>query len=297
MTDLSSPDAPREALLAALAWQVEMGVDEVVCEAPQDRFAEHAAALAEQEAKRAAQAEAQAPGPAAAQPAARSAAQPGAAPARAAAPDEPRTEAARLSAAAMDLPALEAAVRAFDRCPLKQGARNTVFADGTPGAPLMIVGEAPGRDEDREGKPFVGRAGQMLDAMLAGIGRTRAAEDPGRAVYITNLVYWRPVQNRTPSDDETAMLLPFLERHIELARPRAVLLAGGVGAKALLRTSTGILRLRGKWRRWNGVPVLPTLHPAYLLRQGEKKREAWRDLLSLAAFLDGEDVTFEDAPA
>jgi len=218
----------------------------------------------------------------------------GAAPARPRLDDAP-AEAARLAAEAGDVPALEAAVRAFDRCPLKQGARNTVFADGTPGAPLMIVGEAPGRDEDREGKPFVGRAGRMLDAMLAGIGRARHAEDPEKAAYITNLVYWRPVQNRTPSDDETTMLLPFLERHIELAKPRAVLLAGGVSAKALLRTSTGILRLRGRWRRWNGVPVLPTLHPAYLLRQGEKKREAWRDLLSVAAFLDGEDVQFEDA--
>ncbi|MEM1315490.1 MAG: uracil-DNA glycosylase, partial [Pseudomonadota bacterium] len=204
------------------------------------------------------------------------------------------TEARSAAAAADDLPALEAAVRGFERCALRATARQAVFADGNPAARVMVVGEAPGRDEDREGKPFVGRAGRLLDRMMAAIGLDRRAEAPDAAVYVTNLVYWRPVENRTPSDDEAAMLLPFLERHIELARPDVVLLAGGSPAKALLRTTVGITRMRGKWRRWNDVPCLPVFHPAYLLRNGEKKREAWRDLLALRAMLDGETPRFED---
>ncbi|MEM6441622.1 MAG: uracil-DNA glycosylase, partial [Pseudomonadota bacterium] len=203
-------------------------------------------------------------------------------------------EARALAAAAPDLAALEAAVRGFERCRLRDGARQAVFADGRADAPVMVVGEAPGRDEDREGRPFVGRAGVLLDKMMAAIGLDRRARTAEDGVYVTNLVYWRPVGNRTPSDDEASMLLPFLERHIELAAPRALLLAGGVPAKALLRTSVGITRLRGTWRRWNGVPCLPVFHPAYLLRNGEKKREAWRDLLALRAMLDGDAPTFEE---
>jgi len=148
------------------------------------------------------------------------------------------------------------------------------------------VGEAPGREEDREGRPFVGRSGQLLDRMLAAIGLSRRAETPETAVYITNVIPWRPLENRTPSDDEISMLAPFARRHIELARPEALLLLGNAPTRALCETTTGITRMRGKWREVLGIPALPTFHPAYLLRQPQLKREAWRDLLALRARLD-----------
>jgi DNA polymerase len=152
----------------------------------------------------------------------------------------------------------------------------------------MIVGEAPGRDEDREGKPFVGRSGALLDRMMAAIKLSRDAEAPGDAVYITNLSPWRPLENRQPSGDEAAMLVPFLARHIELARPEFLLLLGGAPWKALMQTDTGITRARGNWTRWRGIPVMPSFHPAYLLRYPARKREAWLDLQRLRAALDGE---------
>jgi DNA polymerase len=160
----------------------------------------------------------------------------------------------------------------------------------------MIIGEAPGREEDIAGKPFVGRSGQLLDRMLAAIGLGRASEDLSRAVYITNVLPWRPVGNRTPAGDEVAMLLPFLRRHVELAAPRVLVLMGASAAGALLGEGPGILRRRGQWAKVAGfgpapLPVLPTLHPAYLLRNPAAKRMAWRDLLALGAWLDGEGET------
>jgi uracil-DNA glycosylase family 4 len=176
---------------------------------------------------------------------------------------------------------LEAAVRAFEGCALKRTAKNTVFADGVAGAPVMIVGEAPGADEDRLGKPFVGVSGQLMDRMFEAIAMSRE-----RDLYITNILFWRPPGNRTPTLAEQAICMAFTRRHIELARPKVLVLAGGTAAKSVLDTTEGIMRLRGKWTSLSlddgsVVPTLPTFHPAYLLRTPASKRQSWSDLLSL----------------
>ena len=150
----------------------------------------------------------------------------------------------------------------------------------------MVIGEAPGREEDRAGLPFVGRSGQLLDRMLAAIGLSRRSEDPGAAAYITNTLPWRPPGNREPSADEVAMMLPFLHRHIELKAPEVLLLVGAASVRTLMQTGEGITRMRGRWLDWRGVPVIATFHPAALLRDGTKKRDAWADLLMLRARLD-----------
>jgi DNA polymerase len=196
-------------------------------------------------------------------------------------------EAARdLAAAANDLSELQAAIAGFEGCPLRySGARQAVFARGEPHAPVMVVGEGPGGEEDEQGAPFVGRAGKLLDKMLAAAGLT------GR-VFITNTVFWRPPGNRTPTPEEQASCMPFVERAIELVQPKYLLLAGGASAKAMLRTNEGILSLRGRWSVWTSgdgrltVPALPTLHPAFLLRQPQAKKKAWADLLSLSVKLE-----------
>ena len=191
---------------------------------------------------------------------------------------------------ANSLEELAAVLRGFEGSPLKHGARSFVFQDGLPGARVMVIGEAPGVDEDRVGKPFVGRAGQLLDRMLAAIGLSRTAPAPEEAAYITNILPWRPTGNRTPTEAESALFLPFVERHIELAKPDFIFSLGNTPTKALLDTSTGIKRMRGRWVRHaaTGLPLLPSFHPAYLLRQPADKRLAWRDLLVLRAALDGE---------
>jgi DNA polymerase len=176
---------------------------------------------------------------------------------------------------------LEQAVRAFEGCALKRTAKNTVFADGVAGAPVMVVGEAPGADEDRLGKPFVGVSGQLMDRMFEAIGMSRE-----RDLYITNILFWRPPGNRTPTLSEQAICLAFTRRHIELARPKVLVLAGGTAAKSVLDTTEGIMRLRGKWTSLglddgSTVPTLPTFHPAYLLRTPASKRQSWSDLLAL----------------
>lgn len=253
--------------LAALTWQVELGADTAISETPVNRFDLAAAP----------------------RPAPPAASRPRPAPAPIPAPPPPTTPGngtAALAAACADLPALRAAMDAFHGCALRQGARNLVFADGNPRASLMVVGEAPGRDEDRAGLPFVGRSGQLLDRMLAAIGRARTAEDPARAAYITNVLPWRPPQNREPSADEVAMMLPFLHRHIALAAPRVLLLVGATSARTLLATGEGITRLRGRWTDWQGVPVMATFHPAALLRDGTKKRDVWMDLMAVRERLD-----------
>lgn len=190
-------------------------------------------------------------------------------------------ETARETAArCQSLQDLRAALAGFDLCPLKQTAKNLVFSDGNPAAKVMFVGEAPGRDEDIQGLPFVGRSGQLLDRMLASIGLSREEN-----AYIANVLPWRPPGNRTPTDGELAMCRPFIERHIELMNPEVLVFLGGVSAKQLLNTSTGIMRLRGKWAVYKAggkeIPALPVFHPAYLLRQTAQKRLAWRDLLKL----------------
>ena len=248
------------AELAALAWQLELGADEAIGEAPVDRFAE-----------------ADLPMP-----------RPPAPPAVLEDVAEAEAGTAAIAAACGDLAALRTAMAAFDGCALKKGARNLVFADGRPDARVMLVGEAPGREEDARGLPFVGRSGQLLDRMLAAIGLSRRAEDPGAAVYITNVLPWRPPVNRDPSGDEIAMMVPFLFRHIELAAPEVLVLMGAPAARVVLGTTTGIMRLRGQWTVWRDLPVLPMVHPASLLRDPARKRLAWADLLALRAWLDGE---------
>lgn len=199
------------------------------------------------------------------------------------APSAAETEARRASRQASTLEALEKALRDFDGCGLKATATNLCFYRGAPQARLMLIGEAPGRDEDLAGKPFVGRAGQLLDKMLAAIGLDESQ------VHITNIVYWRPPGNRTPTPQEALACRPFLERQMELVRPDAVVVLGGAAAKEVFAVTDGIMRLRGKWRQIKIgerlVPAVATLHPAYLLRTPAAKQLAWADLLSVKSKL------------
>jgi DNA polymerase len=256
--------------LALLDWQAELGATEAICDAPVDRYA-----LPEK-------LDAPGKGTPPSQPAEMTAE---------ASPLDAVAEAEKHAAAAQDLDSLRDALARFEHCALKRGARNLVFSDGTPGADVMIVGEAPGRDEDREGRPFVGRAGQLLDRMLEAIDMGRGNQQ--NPVYITNVLPWRPPQNRDPSPEEIAMMRPFLLRHIALANPKVLVIMGNISAQALLG-KRGITRLRGAWTEAAGLPALPMFHPAYLLRQPTAKREAWADLLSLKARLltghDGENL-------
>jgi len=189
------------------------------------------------------------------------------------------------AAAANNLAELRAALEAYDGCGLKRTATNTVFADGTPAGGILFIGEAPGRDEDRIGKPFVGRAGQLLDKMLLSIGLDRNVN-----AYITNVINWRPPDNRDPSPEEAAQCLPFLRRHIELADPGLIVLLGAVAARHVVGLSDGIMKMRGRWLEYRVgtrmVPLMPTLHPAYLLRQPAHKKLAWRDLQAIAARME-----------
>ncbi len=195
---------------------------------------------------------------------------------------DPVAIARRMAADADSLDALKAGLQGFDHCEIKKGARNLVFADGNPEARVMVIGEAPGRDEDQQGKPFVGRAGQLLDAMFDAIDHGRShAQNP---IYITNILPWRPPQNRDPKPDEVDMLLPFVEKHVSLVNPDILVLMGNISCSALLG-ERGITKLRGHWRDVLGRPALPMFHPAYLLRTPEAKRDAWHDLLMLQAKL------------
>jgi uracil-DNA glycosylase len=193
-------------------------------------------------------------------------------------------DAARNAASLEDL---RAALGRFDGISLRKTATNLVFADGNPSAEVMVVGEAPGADEDRQGKPFVGVSGQLLDRMMAAIGLDRTT------FYITNVCFWRPPGNRKPTEAELAAQQPFVLRHIELVKPRVLVLVGGSSAQILLGSNEGITRLRGRWFDYTSdglerpIPALPLFHPAYLLRQPELKREAWRDLLKLKSRLAG----------
>ncbi len=264
--------------LALLDWQIELGADEAILDAPVDRFAlEEAAPVAS------------APPPAA--PAVPPAASRPAPPPARAAEGAAKANAVDVvaiareaAAAAHDLPALKAAMEVFPHCPLSQTATRLVFADGDPAARVMIVGDAPGREEDQQGKPFVGKAGQLLDRMLAAIGLDRAAADPESSVYITNMLPWRPPQNRDPSPEELAMLGPFVRRHIELADPDILVLMGNHACHGLTGQK-GITRLRGQWTEVMDRPAIPMFHPAYLLRKPHDKAKAWEDLLSLKARL------------
>jgi DNA polymerase len=248
------------AALAALAWQVELGLTDLTDDVPADAFD-----LPDRAPTAAPRAAAAAPAP----------------PPE---PADPVAVARAAAAAAADLPALHRALAAFDLCELKKGARNTVFADGNPRARVLVLGEAPGAEEDREGRPFVGRAGQLLDRMFAAIGLSRRDPDALRALYITNVMVWRPPGNRDPEVAEIAMMLPFVERHIALVDPDLVVLMGNTPLFAATGAK-GITRQRGQWLRAFGRPALPMFHPAYLLRNPGAKREAWADLLALQARL------------
>lgn len=256
-------------LRALLEWQVELGATEAICDAPQNRFEAPAAPVS-------------LTGPASAAPS----------PSGGAAaivmqrhdgPD-PVAQARAAAAQAGDLAELRAAMAAFDGCELKKGARNLVFADGIPGAPVMIIGDSPGRNEDAAGKPFIGQAGQLLDRMFAAIGMGR--EMAGSPIYITNILPWQPPGNRDPEPEEIAMMMPFVERHVALVAPKVLVAMGNVSCLALLGKK-GITRLRGTWDTALGLPVLPMFHPAYLLRNPAAKRDAWHDLLQLQAKLRG----------
>ncbi len=196
-------------------------------------------------------------------------------------------EARRIAAECEDLEALEKAVRAFEGCPLKRTAKNTVFCDGNPKARIMLIGEAPGAEEDKMGKPFVGASGQLLDKMFGAIGVSREADEVEKAIYISNIVFWRPPGNRAPSPAEIAVCLPFVERHIEIVKPEILVFCGGVAAKALMETTQGITRLRGKWYDYEtsklgkAVPSLALFHPSYLSRSPQQKKYAWQDLLMI----------------
>ena len=198
--------------------------------------------------------------------------------------------ATQLAAQATDMASLKRLIDGYTGCPLHVGARQAVVYDGVPGAPLLVMGEAPGRDEDREGLPFVGRSGQLLDRMLAAIGASRTAGDGATDVLISNAIFWRPPGNRTPTKAEVQACLPFVRRIVELTRPRVLLLTGNVPTKALYEDAAGITKTRGKWHDYvledgTRVPTLPIYHPAFLLRQPIQKRLAWQDLQAAKAKL------------
>lgn len=285
----ASPNSPTD-IADLLAFYASAGVDEALEEQPVNRFAEAAPKPSER-------------APAAAMPARETTQQqplpspprpdmsrlpdapPARAPSTATVPDEAQAALARqLAASASTLDELRQHMAAFDGCNLKFTAKTMVFADGNPNAELMLVGEAPGRDEDIEGLPFVGRSGRLLDRMLAAIGLDRTS------AYIANVIPWRPPGNRTPTPHETEICRPFIERQIELVNPKVLVNLGGPSAKTLLNTSEGILRLRGNWRVHTtasgiAIPAMPTLHPAYLLRTPAHKKLAWRDFLEVKAKL------------
>ncbi len=246
------------SLRALLEWQIELGADEAIGDVPVNRY----------------EVQAKAPQMVAL----------AGAPAANVAP-VPVTGGGAVAAArkaavgAGDLDALRAALAAYEHCELKRGARNLVFSDGVPGARVMIIGEAPGREEDRAGRPFVGQAGQFLDRMLGAIGLSRAEN-----VYITNVMPWRPPQNADPKPDEIEMMRPFVERHVALAKPDVLILMGNTSCQTVLGKQ-GITRLRGQWDQAWGKPVMPMVHPAYLLRTPSAKRTAWADLLEVQAKL------------
>jgi DNA polymerase len=265
-----------------VAWYAEVGIDVALEEAPVDRFAARAPAAPPPTQQQ--------PPPPPPLPFDRSAQAPSIrtlitpATQTAAPPDETERAARATAQAATTLDELRTALENFEGCGLKKTATQIVFADGTPGSRVMLVGEAPGRDEDIQGVPFVGRSGQLLDRMLAAIGLDRSS------VYIANVVPWRPPGNRTPTPQETAACRPFTLRQIELADPDFLICLGAPSAAELMGNTQGILKFRGRWQEFNTgkrtIRAMATLHPAYLLRQPLQKRLAWRDLLALREALN-----------
>ena len=257
----------------SLRWHIEAGADEAIGETPIDRFAAPVPVSNERPRHGAA-------------PRAPAAARPTLPAAAVAAPS------ARLAQACTTIEELKRAVEAYDGCALKRTCQRTVFADGNPKARLMLIGEAPGREEDEQGLPFVGASGKLLDRMLASIGLDRDS------AYITNVIFWRPPGNRKPEPSEVELCLPFIERHIELVDPAVLMFLGGAAAAALLGKSEGVTKLRGNWFDYSApglarpIPAMPTYHPAYLLRTPIHKREAWKDLLLVQKRLAGTPLTY-----
>ena len=266
--------APPISPLDALRWHIEMGVDELIDDQPIDRYATAAIPPAA----------VTVPSPSANSQPARPAAP--ASPGQPLAPSEGARDAIAIARDANSIEDLRERLETFEGCALKFTATNTVFADGDPASDVMFIGEAPGVDEDRQGLPFVGASGQLLNRMLSALGRERAS------IYISNILFWRPPGNRSPTAAETAACLPFVQRHIELARPKVLVFLGGSSAKTMLDRTEGIMRLRGKWFDYMSeelgtpIPAMPTFHPAFLLRQSAQKREAWRDFLAIQEKLE-----------
>lgn len=204
---------------------------------------------------------------------------------------EARTEAEKVVAQVSSLEELQTAIAEFDGLAIKKTATNMVFSDGNPQSKVMIVGEAPGADEDRQGKPFVGVSGQLLDRIFACIDMERTQEDPQKSIYISNILNWRPPGNRSPSPAEIEVSLPFIEKHIALIRPEILVFCGGVAAKALLARNDSVSKLRKSWHAYQpktkgiaedlNIPAIVTYHPAYLLRTPGQKRAVWADILTL----------------
>jgi uracil-DNA glycosylase len=269
---------PAEPLSAAeiLAFQLDAGVDIALEDAPQNRFEE---SLPD---------ETRAPAKAivAAAPKSIPFIAPAAPVAAPAPPDEAALEAREMALKAESLDALHEILKGFNGCALKKTAKNLVFADGNPKSRVMLVGEAPGADEDREGLPFVGRSGKLLDLMLGAIGLNRTS------VYIANIVPWRPPGNRTPTPQETSICLPFIKRQIELANPDILICLGKPSMQTLLNINDGIKAARGKWRNYDTgtrtIKAMATFHPAYLLRSPNEKKFVWRDMLALKKMLSEE---------
>ena len=273
-------DATSYGIEELLRFYAEAGVDVALEEEPANRFAEPVREASQRPASTGEPAAPAAPSQEPSPPAERTVAAPAV---RASVPDEAQAARARqLAGEAATLDELRDILAGFDGCNLKFTAKNLVFADGDPAGGLMLVGEAPGRDEDMEGVPFVGRSGRLLDRMLAAIDIERSS------AYIANVIPWRPPGNRTPTPLETEICRPFIERQIELANPKVLVALGAPSAKVLTSTTEGIMRLRGNWkvhatRSGADVPTMPTLHPAYLLRNPAHKRLAWRDFLEIKA--------------
>lgn len=274
-------------LVAALDWYRAVGVDLAVGEEPVDRFA--ASAAAPRRAAAPAGTVGLAPAPLIVAPPLQRQRDmpPPAAPVVATSLSADPSETRAIAAAAPTLEALRAAMDAYEGCTLKKRATQLCFADGNPEAKIMLVGEGPGEQEDLQGKPFVGRAGQLLDRMLGAIGLDRSK------VYIANMVPWRPPGNRDPSPEELALCTPFLIRQVELVAPKFLLTLGNVPTKSLFQTSAGITRMRGQWKELeigsHRVRSLATLHPAYLLRTPASKALAWRDMLSLRQAIEADN--------
>lgn len=265
--------------ITALEWQVEAGVDIAVANDPVDATAMPEMLRREDK-----------PNPAASSAAVTAAT---ASAPKAMGSEELRAEAINLAKGATTIEELRAALASFDGIGLKKTATNLVFQDGNPAAPVMLVGESPGTDEDRQGIPFAGQSGQLLDRMLKWIGIDRKSEVAENALYLSNVLNYRPPGNRTPTPEEIALSLPFIEKHIALVKPKILILAGGVPTKALLGTTDGISKLRGTFHDYkpqtqelfdsppDAIPALATYHPAYLLRTPAQKKLAWQDLLML----------------